>query len=170
MEPVRPKIRVYTDMVGDLFHWGHVAFLERARQLGTELWVGVHADEDVALYKRHPIMRYEERCAVIAACRYVDHIVPTAPLIITDELLDLHQIDVVVHGDDFSPEVLANVYGAPARQGMLRTVPYSQGISTSDIIARLRDHDAAAPLQPSGVNPMLDALRSARHTPVTVRS
>ena len=43
----RQRIRVYTDMVGDLFHWGHVAFLERARQLGSELWVGVHADDDV---------------------------------------------------------------------------------------------------------------------------
>ena len=27
--------RVYADMVGDLFHHGHVRFLERARKLGA---------------------------------------------------------------------------------------------------------------------------------------
>ena len=26
------RVRVYTDIVGDLFHWGHVTFLERARR------------------------------------------------------------------------------------------------------------------------------------------
>jgi cytidyltransferase-like protein len=158
----RQRIRVYTDMVGDLFHWGHVAFLERARQLGSELWVGVHADDDVTEFKRRPIMKYEERLAVIAACRHVDGIVPAAPLVITDELLDAHEIDVVVHGDDFSPEVLEAVYGVPLRRGMMRTVPYSGGISTTETISRLlnRSDDSAA--QDRTSDPALAALRSTR--------
>ena len=33
-------IRVYVDMVADLFHHGHVRFLERARTYGDYLIVG----------------------------------------------------------------------------------------------------------------------------------
>ena len=156
-EPLR--VRVYTDMVGDLFHWGHVAFLERARAMGTELLVGVHADDDVVEFKRRPIMRYEERLAVITACRHVDGIVPTAPLVVTDELIDANAIDIVVHGDDFSPEVLETVYHVPWRRGILQTVPYSRGISTTEIIARMlaqRDEPRSA----AGLDPALDALRT----------
>ena len=32
-------IRIYTDMVADLFHYGHVEFLKRARALGDYLLV-----------------------------------------------------------------------------------------------------------------------------------
>lgn len=153
------KIRVYTDMVGDLFHWGHVSFLERARALGTELWVGVHADEDVSDFKRQPIMRYEERVKVIAACRYVDNIVPHAPLFITDDLLDQYEIDIVVHGDDFSPEVLKSVYGVPLRRGMLRTLAYTPGISTTEIIRRLNEPKTTVRVAPSHNGAAIEALR-----------
>ena len=44
-------IRVYADMVGDLFHYGHVEFLEKARALGDYLIVGVHGDNDAELNK-----------------------------------------------------------------------------------------------------------------------
>jgi cytidyltransferase-like protein len=39
--------RVYVDMVGDLFHMGHVQFLKAARQFGDWLVVGVLSDDDV---------------------------------------------------------------------------------------------------------------------------
>ena len=40
--------RVYADMVADLFHYGHVSFLKKARALGDYLAVGVHADDLLA--------------------------------------------------------------------------------------------------------------------------
>ena len=36
---------IYVDMIGDLFHYGHVEFLKNARKLGDKLIVGVHSDE-----------------------------------------------------------------------------------------------------------------------------
>ena len=39
-------MRVYAEMVADLFHRGHVEFLKRARALGDYLIVGVMSDED----------------------------------------------------------------------------------------------------------------------------
>lgn len=56
---------VYVDMVGDLFHPGHVALLRAARTFGERLIVGVLSDEVVATYKHKPIMTLAERVAVI---------------------------------------------------------------------------------------------------------
>lgn len=132
--------RVYVDMVADLFHWGHVEFLRRSRELGDELVVGVHADSDVEAYKRRPILTMDERIRVVSACRYVDEVIARAPLVVDHAFVELHRIDVVAHGDDFSPEQLERFYRAPVELGILRTVPYTAGISTSDILERLRGH------------------------------
>jgi cytidyltransferase-like protein len=68
--PSELRTRVYVDMVGDLFHMGHVEFLRSARAFGDWLVAGVLSDEVVASYKRMRIMTLAERVAVIAACRY----------------------------------------------------------------------------------------------------
>jgi bifunctional ADP-heptose synthase (sugar kinase/adenylyltransferase) len=39
-----PTFRVYTDIVGDLFHGGHVSFLERVREAATAI-AGAQSDE-----------------------------------------------------------------------------------------------------------------------------
>jgi cytidyltransferase-like protein len=129
--------RVYADMVGDLFHAGHVEFLRQARSLGDELVVGVHSDDDVASYKRRPILTMDERIQVVAACRYVDETLPNAPLSVDQEWLDRHRLDLVVHGDDFDPETLARYYRVALERGILRILPYSPGISTSQILDRI---------------------------------
>jgi len=53
--------RVYVDMVADLFHYGHVEFLKKARSLGDYLLVGIHADDAVASHKRSTILTMDER-------------------------------------------------------------------------------------------------------------
>ncbi len=131
--------RVYVDMVADLFHAGHVAFLRQARQLGDELWVGIHSDETVTGYKREPVMTMSERIAVVESCRYVDAVVPDAPLVISRDWIDRHGLDMVVHGDDFDGRTMLSMYRVPSELGILRTVPYTPGISTSELIERIRN-------------------------------
>jgi len=75
--------RVYVDMVGDLFHCGHVELLRAARDLGDHPVVGVLSDEAAAAYKRRPVMTLSERVAVIEACRHVDEVIPDSPLRLT---------------------------------------------------------------------------------------
>lgn len=132
------RTRVYVDMVGDLFHPGHVALLRAARQFGDHLIVGVLSDEVVASYKRRPVMTLAERVAVIEACRYVDEVLPDAPYRVTPEFLDERDIALVVHGDDIAPETVEEVFGAVAAAGRLRLVRYTAGVSTTDLIARVR--------------------------------
>ena len=134
-------MRVYAEMVADLFHHGHVQFLKRARALGEYLIVGVMSDEDATEGKRHPILNVEERVAVVAACKYVDEAIPNAPWIIDSDWIARYQIDLVVHGDDFSQEELEFYYSVPIEMGIFRTIPYTHGISTTEIILRCKDAD-----------------------------
>jgi ethanolamine-phosphate cytidylyltransferase/choline-phosphate cytidylyltransferase len=136
-------IRVYVDMVADLFHFGHVAFLEQARAYGEDLVVGVHSDATVESYKRRPVMTMDERVASVRGCRFVDEVVPDAPLVITREWLELHRIDVVVHGDDFDPALADRLYGVPMAMGIFHTVPYTSGISSTEIIRRIQEYGGA---------------------------
>lgn len=134
----QPK-RVYVDVCADLMHAGHVAFFKNARALGDYLIVGVLSDDDIASYKRVPILTLEERVAEVQACRYVDEVIAAPPLILTEEWIREHRIDVVAHGDDFNPDTLLYWYGVPIRLGIFQTLPYTKGISTTDIIQRIRN-------------------------------
>jgi cytidyltransferase-like protein len=139
------RTRVYVDMVGDLFHSGHVALLRAARDFGDELVVGVLSDETVASYKRRPIMTMAERVAVIEACRYVDEVIADSPYRITREFLDEHDLALVVHGDDVGADGAAEVYGQAVEAGSLRLVPRTGDISTTALIARIRSSGAGDP-------------------------
>ena len=130
--------RVYADMVADLFHYGHMAFLKRARSLGDYLLVGIHADDVLISYKKGtPILTMEERVDSVAGCRYVDEVLPNAPFIIDRAWIEEHDIHLVVHGDDLSPNQLDYFYKVPIEMGIFRTVPYTRGISTSEIVRRI---------------------------------
>jgi cytidyltransferase-like protein len=134
-------------MVADLFHCGHVEFLKQAGAYGDVLVVGIHSDETVGSYKRPPVMTMEERVRVVCGCRYVDEVIPDAPLVVTAEWIGQHRIDLVVHGDDFDHETLMSMYRVPREMGILRVVPYTAGISTTEVIERVRRRleDEAAP-------------------------
>ncbi len=125
-------------MVADLFHYGHVGMLRQAKEHGDYLLVGVHADETVMSYKRRPILSMEERVASVEGCRYVDEVVSNAPLTNDRAWIERHNIDLVLHGDDFSSEMEELCYRIPIAMGLYRTVSYTRGVSTTDIIARIR--------------------------------
>jgi cytidyltransferase-like protein len=142
-----PQKRVYVDIVGDLFHAGHVEFFKQARAFGDYLIVGILADDVVEGYKRLPILSLEERVKVISACKYVDEVVVAPPLRLTEQMVRDLQIDVVVHGDDFNPQLLDDQYGVSLKLGIFRTVPYTKGISTSEIIRRITTRYTAGEFQ-----------------------
>lgn len=129
---------VFTDMVADLFHIGHVKFLESAKAQGDYLIVGIHSDRDVASEKRTPIMNMHERAHVVESCRYVDKIVLDAPYGISEEFLEFHHIDLVVHAHPVEEEELYYPrYKVPISLAKFRRLEYNFGISTSEILARI---------------------------------
>lgn len=142
----KKPVRVYANMVADLFHPGHVEFLKKAKAFGDVLIVGLISDEDAASYKRQPIMTLAERTAAVQACRLVDEVIPGSPMITTKEFMEKHTIDIVVHGDDHSVQQHNTYHGDALKMGKFKTVPYQSsnttpGISTSQLIKRIKSRE-----------------------------
>ena len=129
-------------MVADLFHYGHIEFLRQVSALGDYVLVGIHADDVVEGYKRKTILTMEERISCVAGCRYVDEVVPNAPLQVNAAWIEKNGIELVVRGDDMPDEQLRVLYEIPMEMGIFRTVPYTKSISTTEIIRRCKEAKA----------------------------
>ncbi|CAG2063345.1 unnamed protein product, partial [Timema podura] len=70
---------VYVCGAYDLFHVGHLDFLEKARDQGDYLIVGLHTDPIVNRYKgsNYPIMNLHERVLSVLACKVTHHFMNT---------------------------------------------------------------------------------------------
>ena len=86
-------------MVADLFHYGHIEFLRRVSALGDYVLVGINADDVAEVHKRRPMQTMEERIASVAACQYVDQVIPHAPWVFDPTWIEKYGIDLVAHGD-----------------------------------------------------------------------
>ncbi len=128
--------RVYVDVVADLFHVGHINLFKKARELGDYLIVGVHSDKAVESYKRKPIIAEQQRYEMVKYCRLVDEVIEAAPLTITEDFIRENSIDLVVHGDDFQKG--HKQHEVPVEMGIMCYVPYTGGISTTEIIEKIR--------------------------------
>ena len=60
----------------DLFHYGHVLLLKRARSLGNRLVVGVSTDRFNSQKGKKAHLSYDERYEALLSCRYVDEVFP----------------------------------------------------------------------------------------------
>lgn len=94
--------RVITFGTYDVFHVGHLRILERARELGDYLIVGVSTDDlNESKKGRPPIYSQSERKAIVAALRCVDLVFDEHSLEKKREYIIEHKADVLVMGDDW---------------------------------------------------------------------
>lgn len=130
--------RVFTAMVADLFHYGHVNFLRELRTLGDHVTVGLVSDRRAAAYKRPPVMQFAERMVVVEACRYVDAVIELDENV-TDAFMRAHDFHIRAYGVASDAEQARNfrVLWKDMNPEYFRRVAYTTGISTTEIIARI---------------------------------
>jgi D-beta-D-heptose 7-phosphate kinase/D-beta-D-heptose 1-phosphate adenosyltransferase len=130
---------VFTNGCFDLVHAGHVRYLEAARALGDLLVVGLNDDASVRRLKGagRPILALAERAEVLAGLTAVDHLVAFAedtPL----ALIEVLQPDVLVKGADWPADDIVGRDVVLAHGGRVERIDLVPGVSTSEIIRRIR--------------------------------
>lgn len=96
--------------------------------------------------KGRTVCNEEERYSAVRHCRYVDEVLRDAPWEYGDEFLTKHKIDFVAHDDlPYPSENTNDIYGELKQKDMFVATQRTDGISTSDLVARIvRDYDIFA--------------------------
>ncbi|EPE34497.1 Nucleotidylyl transferase [Glarea lozoyensis ATCC 20868] len=130
--------RIWVDGCWDFFHHGHAGAMLQARQLGTELVVGIHSDEAILENKGPTVMTLEERIAAVDACRWVTQSVPYAPYVTSLPWISHYGCKYVVHGDDITSDSSGeDCYRYVKAAGRFKVVKRTPSISTTDLVGRM---------------------------------
>lgn len=129
----------FTNGCFDLLHIGHVLYLEEAKSLADVLIVGLNSDHSVRRLKgpSRPIQDEYNRSHVLAALASVDMVIvfeEDTPR----ELIEMVQPDVLVKGGDWQVNEIAGSDIVLARGGMVRSLSFQEGYSTSRIEQKIR--------------------------------
>lgn len=139
---INPLTNVFVSGYYDGFHVGHYLSLEKASRLGNRLLVGVHSQSDlVNIKKKVPIMTEPERIEAVIKCNVVDKVIRECPLITDMDFIREHKIHIVGMSEEYVLErdTMGNItkvhdyYSIPFKMGILRIVPRTQGVSSSDM-------------------------------------
>jgi len=134
------KTLVFTNGVFDLLHVGHVRYLAAARALGDALVVAVNSDRTVRELKGdgRPVINEHERAEILAALRQVNYVTifdDVSPRSLIAKLLP----DVLVKGGDYGLDEIHGREEVEAAGGTVISLPFVEGLSTSNIIERMRE-------------------------------
>jgi len=151
---------VYVGMSADLVHPGHINILEQAAGLG-EVTVGLLTDRAIASYKRLPYMTFDQRKRVIESLEHVHEVIEQDSLDYVPNLERL-QPDYVVHGDDWRSGVQQTtrervIEALDRWGGQLVEVPYTKGISSSQLNAALRQVGTTPDVRTARLRRLLDS-------------
>ena len=130
---------VFTNGCFDILHVGHVKYLEKAKSFGEILVVGLNSDSSVRKIKGpgRPVNKQADRAKVLASLYFVDYVVffnEETP----EKLIMALKPDILVKGSDWK---IKNIVGGDfvrSRGGMVKTVKFVDGYSTTSLISRIR--------------------------------
>ena len=120
--------RVITYGTFDLFHYGHLNLLRRAKALGDYLIVAVSTDEFNTLKGKKCYFPYEIRKQIVETIRYVDLVIPEDSWDQKEDDIKRYAIDTFVMGDDWKGK-----FDELKTQCDVVYLPRTDGVSTTQI-------------------------------------
>ncbi|MCG8307972.1 MAG: D-glycero-beta-D-manno-heptose 1-phosphate adenylyltransferase [Cytophagales bacterium] len=131
---------VFSNGCFDILHAGHVDYLEKARQIGDRLVVGLNTDRSVSQIKgpTRPIVDEVSRSRILAALEFVDMVIlfnEETPI----DLIRTIRPDILVKGKDYS---ISNIVGADfvlQNGGKVETIELTAGFSSTNVIKKIKE-------------------------------
>jgi len=126
---------VFTNGCFDIIHAGHIDYLNKAKQLGDVLIVGLNTDDSLQRIKgdKRPIINQDERAKIISSLKPVDYVVffnEDTPAKLIDELVP----DILIKGADWKMDKIVGGETVLANGGEVKTIKFVNDQSTSKII------------------------------------
>ncbi len=126
---------IFTNGCFDILHRGHATYLQKAKELGDILILGLNSDESITRLKGigRPINNLEDRAFLIGALESVDFVVP----FVEDtpyELIKLVQPNILVKGADYKGK---EVVGSDIADEV-KLIEFVSGKSTTSLIEKIR--------------------------------
>lgn len=131
---INKKIIVYTAGSFDLFHYGHLNILLKAKKLGNILIVGVSTSKLIKKYKKiDSIIKYKERAMIIKNLKCVDKVIQQKSFF-NERQLKKYNINIIVLGSDWKnvkfPELEKILINLKIK---MVYIPYTKYLSSSKI-------------------------------------
>lgn len=130
---------VFTNGCFDILHLGHVDYLEKAKEKGSKLILGLNSDSSVKKLKgeNRPINSEMARARILAALEFIDLIIifsEETPLNLIVQL----KPNVLVKGGDYSLENIVGAKEVLAMGGKVETIEFVENYSTTNIINKIQ--------------------------------
>jgi glycerol-3-phosphate cytidylyltransferase len=125
---------IYTAGTYDLFHFGHLNILLKAKELGDYLIVGVSSDKLIKKYKKiKPIISYKDRVAIVKELKCVDKVIKQNEFFKIKQLRK-YNIDIIILGNDWEGKEFPELDKCIKELNIkIVYVPYTKRLSTSKI-------------------------------------
>ena len=130
---------VFTNGCCDLLHLGHVDYIEKARNLGDKLVLGLNTDSSVSRFKgpERPLQDQNSRARVLAALQFIDLVVffdEDTPQNLISELIP----NILVKGSDYLAENIVGADVVKKNGGEVKTIDFVPGYSTTRIVEKIK--------------------------------
>uniref|UniRef100_A0A1I7USJ2 ethanolamine-phosphate cytidylyltransferase n=1 Tax=Caenorhabditis tropicalis TaxID=1561998 RepID=A0A1I7USJ2_9PELO len=141
----KPKVSdkvVYVSGAFDLFHAGHLSFLEAAKELGDYLIVGVVGDDDVNEEKGtiFPVMNLLERTLSVASLKIVDEVVVGVPPVTNEKFINLIKATKIAVYSETHPRRFAGC----SQLGIIKELVPDYDATCEEILERMTSRKIAS--------------------------
>tara|TARA_Y100001947_G_scaffold75729_1_gene64024 strand:+ start:11257 stop:11721 length:465 start_codon:yes stop_codon:yes gene_type:complete len=132
---------VFTNGCFDILHVGHTRYLNRAKELGDFLVVGLNSDSSVRENKGsdRPINKFNDRAKILSCLKAVDLVIKfeeKTPL----KLIRAIMPDILVKGGDYKIEDIVGSDEVIKQGGKVIPLGFYEGYSSSKYIKRIKKH------------------------------